>query len=63
MTLEQRDPGQALAAIVPASQPLAEVNLFGAKLGDTFDRRFDHARLHRLGASTSPDGREQETAS
>ncbi|MGW6393332.1 hypothetical protein ACWFR1_23125 [Streptomyces sp. NPDC055103] len=47
--LDRRAPGQTLAAIIPpAAEPLP-VNLFGAGLGDTFDRRFDPARLHRLG--------------
>ncbi|MFF0754373.1 hypothetical protein [Streptomyces sp. NPDC004267] len=63
MTLEQRDPGQALAAIVPAPQPPAPVNLFGAQLGDTFARRFDPTRLHRIGSSTSPVGDDQEATS
>ncbi|MFJ8301264.1 hypothetical protein ACIQ9R_35935 [Streptomyces sp. NPDC094447] len=64
MALEQRDPGQALAAIVPDPQPPADVNFFGARLGDTFERRFDPARLHRRSsASTGPDNNGREATS
>ncbi|WP_328485947.1 hypothetical protein [Streptomyces zaomyceticus] len=63
MTLDKRTPGQALAAIVPEPQPPAEANYFGTKLGDTFERRFDPARLHLRGAHTSADDQEQEDAS
>ncbi|NML55147.1 hypothetical protein HHL19_35535 [Streptomyces sp. R302] len=64
MTLEQRDPGQALRAMVPEPQPPADVNLFGARLGDTFERRFDPARLRRrCGPSIGPDNDGQEATS
>ncbi|MFE5300072.1 hypothetical protein [Streptomyces sp. NPDC056632] len=63
MTLDQRNPGQALAAIVPAPQPPAEVNLFGASLGDSFERRFDPARLHLISSNPSPAGDNREVAS
>ncbi|MFE5970290.1 hypothetical protein [Streptomyces sp. NPDC056463] len=47
--LDKRAPGQTLAAIIPPAAEPSPVNLFGAKLGDTFDRRFDPARLSRRG--------------
>ncbi|MFB6839760.1 hypothetical protein [Streptomyces sp. NPDC056361] len=63
MTLDQRTPGQALAAIVPAPLPSAGQNLFGAKLGDTFAQRFDPARLHVRGPLSARDDQGQGVAS
>ncbi|MGW6565920.1 hypothetical protein [Streptomyces sp. NPDC054975] len=63
-SLPTREPFEALAAIVPPPAAPAPVNLFGAKLGDTFDRRFDPARLCRLGAlPAASEAQEKEATS
>ncbi|MFE0640139.1 hypothetical protein [Streptomyces sp. NPDC058877] len=61
--LDMRTPGRALAAIVPEpAEPLA-VNLFDAALGDTVERRFEPARLHRVTITPTNDAHEQRGCS
>ncbi|MFC8895788.1 hypothetical protein [Streptomyces cinereoruber] len=61
--LNMRTPGHALAAIVPEPAEPLTVNLFDAALGDTVERRFEPARLHRVNIIPTGGTHEQRNRS
>ncbi|KOX33019.1 MULTISPECIES: hypothetical protein [unclassified Streptomyces] len=61
--LTMRTPGQALAAIIPEPAEPLPVDLFSTALGNTFERRFEPARLHRVNIAPTGGAYEQRNRS